>query len=158
MTCTGLDILGAGVGLIFGMGLIFGAAFLSICNSRSVTAPRPGAARAAAARAAASLAATAPSPAPAPAAARPPALLVVPSRFIIFSAAFLRAGSRLAIAAFSAFTVPGLYRLIQQRCGLSWRGCWRIVRVSWAFPPSQTCFGTFAVFSLGSHCTHTRAE
>ena len=43
--------------------------------------------------------------------ARPPAGLVVPSRFMIFSAASLRAGSRLAIAAFSDATVPVLYRL-----------------------------------------------
>ena len=43
---------------------------------------------------------------------RPPDGFVVPSRFMIFSAAFLRAGSRLAIAAFSAFTVPALYRLL----------------------------------------------
>lgn len=63
MTCTGFDILGAGVGLIFGMGLIFGAA-----------------------RAAAALAAAA----PAPAAARPPAGLVVPSRLMISLAAALR--------------------------------------------------------------------
>jgi hypothetical protein len=45
-------------------------------------------------------------------AARPPAALVVPSRAKIFMAAALRAGSRLAIAAFSDFIVPALYRLL----------------------------------------------
>jgi hypothetical protein len=44
--------------------------------------------------------------------ARPPAGLVVPSRFMIFSAAALRAGLRLAIAAFSDATVPVLYRRV----------------------------------------------
>ncbi len=41
--------------------------------------------------------------------ARPPAGLVVPSRDKTFSAAALRAGSRLAMAAFSEATVPVLY-------------------------------------------------
>lgn len=45
------------------------------------------------------------------AAGRPPLGFVVPSRAMIFSAAALRAGSRLAIAARSEATVPGLYRL-----------------------------------------------
>jgi hypothetical protein len=59
----------------------------------------------------------------------PPPGLVVPSRAIIFSAAFLRAGSRLAIAAFSAFTVPGFVQAACVFIGwhlltlLSWFGC-----------------------------------
>ena len=40
---------------------------------------------------------------------RPPDGFVVPSCAVIFAAAALRAGSLLAIAAFSAFTVPTLY-------------------------------------------------
>ena len=42
---------------------------------------------------------------------RPPAGLVVPSFAMIFMAAALRAGSRLAMAAFSEATVPVLYKL-----------------------------------------------
>jgi hypothetical protein len=74
-------------------------------------------------------------------AARPPAGLVVPSRFMIFSAAFLRAGSRLAIAAFSAFTVPTLYRL-------------RGVFVSWHLLTLLSWFGCLGAFfeSLGGWC------
>jgi len=40
---------------------------------------------------------------------RPPPGFVVPSCFVIFSASILRAGLRLAIAARSAATVPGVY-------------------------------------------------
>jgi hypothetical protein len=63
------------------------------------------------------------------AAERPPPGFVEPSRAKIFSAAFLRAGSRLAIAAFSAFTVPDFVQAACVFIGwhlltlLSWFGC-----------------------------------